>query len=493
MAQGMLGSLPPGLRGLLAAEQMNQQRSQNQLGQLGGILSLQNAMVEQQMTPLKMEQLKIAVANARQNQQIRQNLMGGTSAPSSGALAFGEGGISLPGGGQANLRTGQSIPAQSSGATGIDPQIMSMLLSGDPGLKAAATAMLEQQKPIPFTEGGGLYQRGKGVIATRPKLGENVLPVTDAQGNVIGVRPMPGATDVISATTGATEGARAQFDLVQVPVAGGMQTMTRADAARLMSQQLPQTAPQPIPQSSLQTSPDLAGRPPAELAAIQRVLQASQQGRPASVTVPAATPQQGGGMGRIPTSSVVGGTTPLGFAPSEADKSAAKKRSELSVDREAELPQARLQVSTQLGDIDRLISITNETMKSPALSRSVGLVGAFPSIPGQPAANVDSLIESLKAQVSGMKLQAMRNASRTGGAVGQVTEREWPRLENMIVALNRKMSPEVFREKLSELVVEMNKSKELIQGAFDQEYGSVMPPQQRRRTDAANDPLGMRR
>lgn len=46
---GMLGSLPPGLRGMLAAEQMGQQRSQNQLGQIGGMLSLQGQMQNQAM------------------------------------------------------------------------------------------------------------------------------------------------------------------------------------------------------------------------------------------------------------------------------------------------------------------------------------------------------------------------------------------------------------------------------------------------------------
>ena len=49
MANGMLGSLPPGLRGMLAAEQMGQQRNQNQLGMLSGMLGLQGQMQEQDM------------------------------------------------------------------------------------------------------------------------------------------------------------------------------------------------------------------------------------------------------------------------------------------------------------------------------------------------------------------------------------------------------------------------------------------------------------
>ena len=70
---GMLGSLPPGLRGLLAAEQMNQQRSQNQLGQLGGILSLQGAMEQRQQ--------------AAQQQQALQGLIPQLTDPAARALA----------------------------------------------------------------------------------------------------------------------------------------------------------------------------------------------------------------------------------------------------------------------------------------------------------------------------------------------------------------------------------------------------------------------
>ena len=55
---GMLGALPPGLRGLLAAEQMAQQRGQNQLGQLGGILSLQGMMEQRQQAAAQQQELQ---------------------------------------------------------------------------------------------------------------------------------------------------------------------------------------------------------------------------------------------------------------------------------------------------------------------------------------------------------------------------------------------------------------------------------------------------
>lgn len=66
MAQGMLGGLPPGLRGMLAAEQMAQQRSQNELAQGAGILSLQNQM---QMQPIRREMAQLQLQQARTPKQ----------------------------------------------------------------------------------------------------------------------------------------------------------------------------------------------------------------------------------------------------------------------------------------------------------------------------------------------------------------------------------------------------------------------------------------
>ena len=70
---GMLGALPPGLRGLVAAEQMSQQRGQNQLGQLGGILSLQGMMEQRQQ--------------AAQQQQALQSLIPQLNDPAARMLA----------------------------------------------------------------------------------------------------------------------------------------------------------------------------------------------------------------------------------------------------------------------------------------------------------------------------------------------------------------------------------------------------------------------
>lgn len=194
---GLLG-LPPGLQGIIASQQMRGQQANDQLQQLGGILNIQNQL---EMKPMQAEMMRIQLQNAQAVNNIRNGLLNG-GAPS---LAYGEGGISTPGG-QANLQTGQTQSA-SSGQFGIDPRVMSMLLSGDPGLEKTAAAILEQQKPINVRPGGTVYTPGKGAEFTAPQGGINttwgpggpsqaLVPGAAATKTELSNVPLPGAPTV---------------------------------------------------------------------------------------------------------------------------------------------------------------------------------------------------------------------------------------------------------------------------------------------------------
>lgn len=71
MAQGMLGSLPPGLRGWLAADQMNQQKTQNNLGMLSGAMQLQG---QQQTQAIQQEALLEKRAQLQRLEQFASQL-----------------------------------------------------------------------------------------------------------------------------------------------------------------------------------------------------------------------------------------------------------------------------------------------------------------------------------------------------------------------------------------------------------------------------------
>jgi hypothetical protein len=62
---GILGGLPPGLRGYVAAENQNQRQTMGQLGMLQGILGMQGALAQQQqaaqMAPLQLEAARMKI------------------------------------------------------------------------------------------------------------------------------------------------------------------------------------------------------------------------------------------------------------------------------------------------------------------------------------------------------------------------------------------------------------------------------------------------
>ena len=73
-------------------------------------------------------------------------------------------------------------------------------------------------------------------------------------------------------------------------------------------------------------------------------------------------------------------------------------------------------------------------------------------------------------------LQKMRDASKTGGAVGQVTEREWPRLESFLGNLNTVQTTEQFKKRLGEVKERLNKIKAEMKRAYDSTYGGTTQP-----------------
>lgn len=134
---------------------------------------------------------------------------------------------------QQQLQQQQQAPQQR-GIPGINPQALDLVMSGDPALSKVAGWLQENQKPLTVAEGGAVYIPGRGVQFVRPKVGEGMRPTGyGPNGELQGVEAIPGYTQAFAGIEGAREGARAGYDLVNVPLpGGGTQQMTRAQAAR---------------------------------------------------------------------------------------------------------------------------------------------------------------------------------------------------------------------------------------------------------------------
>lgn len=122
--------------------------------------------------------------------------------------------------------------------------------------------------------------------------------------------------------------------------------------------------------------------------------------------------------------------------------------------------------------LNRLAEEANALKAAPGLGGITGIRGAFPDIPGTDAANARAKLDTLKSQVAFGTLQAMRDASKTGGALGAVSEKELKLLESNLAAISTAQSKEEFEKALSQIVKYTDEAKARSRGAFNLKHQS---------------------
>jgi hypothetical protein len=125
----------------------------------------------------------------------------------------------------------------------------------------------------------------------------------------------------------------------------------------------------------------------------------------------------------------------------------------------------------------------------PARVAVLGVWLSTRSIPGTSGYDLNQKIESLRSAAGLTSLQAMRQASPTGGALGQVSDRENAILQNALAALDPNQSPQAFREQLQRIEAYVQRTQKRLQAAFQEQYGAGQGPSS---SPTASDPLGIR-
>ena len=107
----------------------------------------------------------------------------------------------------------------------------------------------------------------------------------------------------------------------------------------------------------------------------------------------------------------------------------------------------RRQAAIVTFDIDRALEQADSAF-------TTGFTGSIASaVPGTPAFDLKSTLDTIKANVGFNKLQEMRENSPTGGALGQVSENENRLLQSVLGSLEQSQSSEQFRFNLERLKV----------------------------------------
>lgn len=154
-------------------------------------------------------------------------------------------------------------------------------------------------------------------------------------------------------------------------------------------------------------------------------------------TQPGATPAMQPAASPGMASAAPGGVGVTDLPPTQEDE---RKRAE----RETVKNRA---ADVVLTDINRALTLMDQ-----AILPTAGFGGeALSSIPGTAAHDVQSLIKTVRSNVGFDRLQQMRNASPTGGALGQVSETELGTLQAVLGNLEQSQSPEQLRYNLRRL------------------------------------------
>lgn len=154
-------------------------------------------------------------------------------------------------------------------------------------------------------------------------------------------------------------------------------------------------------------------------------------------------------------------------------KTAGSEQAKADVAKPGETNAALTSLQSTESQLDRMEQAARGLLQHPGLDRITGYVGMFPNMPGGDAADAQATLENLKSQVGFSVLQAMREASKTGGALGAVSDKENEMLQNNLAALQNSQSPEQFRENLQRIIEFVEGSKSRMRDAYGRQYGAV--------------------
>lgn len=124
---------------------------------------------------------------------------------------------------------------------------------------------------------------------------------------------------------------------------------------------------------------------------------------------------------------------------------------------------------------DRLGAVTNELLNHPGLNGITGVRGKVPDVPGTDAANARALLATLKSQIGFGVLQEMRNNSKTGGALGAVSDAEGKRLENNLAALDTTQGVDQFKKQLHEILSYTEGAKGRLRDTYNMKHKTGEP------------------
>lgn len=167
----------------------------------------------------------------------------------------------------------------------------------------------------------------------------------------------------------------------------------------------------------------------------------------------------------------------------------AEDRRQFNATQAAKAPAAS-QAARAFGDRQQRVQLITSTIDK-AIEQvgplSAGVVGASLDDPGgvlgaprralfgQGAANLRATIDTVAANIGFEELQRLRDNSPTGGALGQVTERELQFLQSALASLSQDQEPKQLKARLRTVKDQIIQSWDRVEAAYRQDFGAEQP------------------
>lgn len=154
----------------------------------------------------------------------------------------------------------------------------------------------------------------------------------------------------------------------------------------------------------------------------------------------------------------------------EREEDAVKKAQER---REAPVREYGALESTMNG-LNRIEAVAAQLRDAPGLWRAAGPVASkAPTISGR-TADIERKVENLKSNLALRTLAQIRDESKTGGALGNVSNYDVQLLENAIANVSLAQSPEAFRKAMDDVIAYSRNLREQAGRAYAGKHGA--PP-----------------
>lgn len=111
----------------------------------------------------------------------------------------------------------------------------------------------------------------------------------------------------------------------------------------------------------------------------------------------------------------------------------------------------------QIASFDTMLGTLDRLGKHPGLSRSVGLTGAFPTMPGSDSANFQAELDTFQSQAFIPMVSQLKG-------MGALSDAEGKKLTAAVGALNPKMGEKAFRESVQRITDEMESARARVSG-----------------------------